>query len=305
MCEFKREDRIIEYRLEKNDIDKTVSDYLLEHCYPKSCISQLRKKEGLIQVDGKNVHTNYRISEKGILKITIREYSKPTDIEPENIPLDIIFEDEDILVINKPAGMSIHQSVNNYNNTLSNAVAFYMNAKGEEMVFRCINRLDRDTSGITIIAKNYLAAGILASDMKNRLIHREYTALVDGTDMSDEGTIDLPIGRARDSVIKRCIDEENGERAVTHYKVIERYKDKNISKVRLNLETGRTHQIRVHMEAIGHPLVGDFLYSADDKRLSRQALHAGRIRFIHPVTRNEMKFEVYLPGDLLKLVKGI
>ena len=164
-----------------------------------------------------------------------------------------------------------------------------------------MNRLDRDTSGLTLVAKNPLSGAILSRDMKDRKISRTYTAIVCGRLEETTGTIDKPIARKEASCIERCVDYDKGERAVTHYEVIEYNARKDLSLIRLKLETGRTHQIRVHMTSIDHPLIGDFLYNPDNNILKRQALHAGELAFIHPITRNEMSFNIPLPEDMLSV----
>jgi len=293
--------RIINYEIKTEYISRKISEFLKSQGYPEKCLTKLRHTEGALKIDGKVIHMNYKPSaEDSLLTVEIKEDESPSDIPPTDMALDILYEDEDILVINKEPFVPIHPSINNYENTLANAVAFYYEKQGKPFVYRCINRLDRDTTGITILAKHYLAAGILADSMKRREIHREYTAIVEGVPDPIEGTIDMPIARECESVIKRVVDFEKGERAVTHYKVTDTFR--NRSKVVLNLETGRTHQIRVHMKAIGHPLLGDFLYNPEDKSSRRQALHAGKISFVHPVTKKEMTITAPMPEDMKLLI---
>ena len=194
--------------------------------------------------------------------------------------------------------MPIHPSLNNYDNTLGNAAAYYFMQQGKNFIFRCINRLDRDTTGLTILAKHMVSCSMLQSDMVERRISREYLAIVEGVFESTEGMIDAPIGRKEGSTIERIIDYEKGERAVTHYKVLQQ-KEK-VAMLALKLETGRTHQIRVHMTSIGHPLAGDFLYNPQNKDLSRQALHAWKLSFAHPITKEILNMEAPLPEDMKK-----
>ena len=194
--------------------------------------------------------------------------------------------------------MPIHPSLNNYENTLANGVADYYQQKGEAYVFRCMNRLDRDTTGLTILAKHMLSAAILSQDVANRAVHRTYLAIVEGT-LTGSGTIDAPIGRESNSLITRCIDYEHGERAVTHYRILACHNDQTL--VSLRLETGRTHQIRVHMKHLGYPLIGDYLYHPDMTKISRQALHSSLLEFTHPITKKAMKLSAPLPTDMQKL----
>ena len=202
-------------------------------------------------------------------------------------------------MINKPAGMPIHPSMNHYYNSMANALAYYFDQQNCPFVFRCINRLDRDTSGLTIVAKHSVSAGILSSMIANKAssgITREYLAIVKGSVRPPDGTITAPLGRKEGSVIERTVDFEKGESAITHYKVLE---EKNgYSLVSLILETGRTHQIRIHMKYLGYPLIGDYLYNPDMERIQRQALHAWRLSFQHPITGETLNFTAPLPEDM-------
>ena len=209
------------------------------------------------------------------LHIHIPEADNTENILPVKMDLSILYEDEDILVINKAADMPVHPSIGNYDNTLANGVTWYFKEKGQHFVYRCINRLDRDTTGALILAKNPYSAAVLSAQMKQRQIRRTYLAIVQGI-APEQGTIDAPIGRAADSTIERQVDFANGESAVTHYERLATYH--SYSLIELHLETGRTHQIRVHMKYIGHPLPGDFLYNPDYriiKRLAPALLSAG------------------------------
>jgi 23S rRNA pseudouridine1911/1915/1917 synthase len=210
--------------------------------------------------------------------------------------LKILYEDEDILVINKPADMPVHPSAGNYENTLANGIAWYFYEKGEDFVYRCINRLDRDTTGALILAKNPLSAAILSVQMRNRQICRTYLALVDGV-LPESGNVDAPIARMDGSVITREVNFQNGESAVTHYERLAVGKDYSLAE--LHLETGRTHQIRVHMKYIGHPLPGDFLYNPDYRWIKRQPLHSYQLEFTHPVTKKAMLFTAPVPADFV------
>ena len=261
----------------------------------------------------------------------IREQENSDGIVSVELPLDIVYEDEDLLVINKPAGMPIHPSLHNYDNSLGNALAWYFKKQGKPFVFRCINRLDRDTSGLTIVAKHMVSGAILshmvAAKSKEGLeaegIHREYLAIVEGHVSPEKGVIEAPIARKESSCLERIVDFENGERAITHYQVLQT--NDQYSLVALQLETGRTHQIRVHMGYLGYPLVGDFLYNpnyalnqidrlaenvteeikkekAADYPIHRQALHAHKISFPHPMTGEHMEFCVPMPIDMLNLM---
>ena len=239
------------------------------------------------------------------LTLCVKELESSKKIPPVDLPLSIIYEDEDILIVNKPANMPIHPSMNNYENTLGNAVAYYYMKKGEPFLYRCINRLDRDTTGLTILAKHYLSCGILYDEMESREIKRTYYAIVENRTVFDApyahrllqtGTIDLPLGRKPDSAIERMVDIKNGDKAITHYRVLAT--NDGLSLLELQLDTGRTHQIRVHMQAIGHPLIGDFLYNSKDTHMKRQALHAGKLFFRHPITKEMLSFTAPVPQDM-------
>ena len=199
------------------------------------------------------------------------------------------------MVINKPADMPIHPSQGNYDNTLANAVAYYYAQKGEPFTYRCINRLDRDTTGLLILAKHMYSASLLSDMVKNRKIHREYLAVAEGKTPSS-GIIDAPIRRVDGSTIERQVDYEQGDYACTHYKRL-CYKN-GYSLVSLTLKTGRTHQIRVHMKHIGHPLPGDFLYNPNYHVIKRQALHSHCLSFEHPITKEPLTFSSPLPDDM-------
>lgn len=229
-----------------------------------------------------------------ILTIRLEELESSKQIVPVKMPLNIVYEDEDLLVLNKPADTPIHPSQNNYENTLANGTAYYFQQKEEAFVFRCINRIDRDTTGLTVLAKHMLSSCILSAQMLKREIHREYLAVVSGK-APLEGTVNAPIGRKEGSSIERQIDWERGETAITHFKR-EKYED-GLSLIRLWLETGRTHQIRVHMKSIGFPLIGDYLYNPDYSKISRQALHSCRLEFKHPVTGQMLCFTAPIPSD--------
>ena len=274
---------------------KDIQDYLKAKGYSASNITTLKKYENGIMLNGVWAYMNQKPAVNDRLLVRVCENKKSENIVPVDIKLDIRYEDEDIIVINKGSDMPIHPSLNNYENSLANALMHYYN--GENFVFRCINRLDKDTTGLTIVAKHFLSAGILNIAMQNRQIKRVYNAIVkDDGRLLDEDTIDLPIAREDDTLIKRKVSLD-GQRAVTHFKVLQRFE--KYSLIELRLETGRTHQIRVHMSHIGTPLVGDYLYNEDDygKISVRPLLHSKSLEFIHPITGERMYLECDLPVD--------
>ena len=201
--------------------------------------------------------------------------------------------------------MPIHPSVNHYEDTLANAIMYYYKSMNEPFTFRCINRIDRDTSGLTILAKNLISSSILYNAIKNHKIKRTYLAFVEGSFENNYGTINSPIGRVYGSTIEREINNESGEEAITHYKVLGYSTTHNFSLIELSLETGRTHQIRVHMKSIGHPLLGDFLYNPSNSMLKRQALHSYSLALMHPITEENIIFTAPLPEDMLSLLNKL
>ena len=213
--------------------------------------------------------------------------------------MNVLFEDEAMLILNKPFNCPVHPSILHFEDSLSNGVKYYYESQCLPFVFRCINRLDRDTTGLVVIAKNMLSGAALNLAMVNREIHRTYLAVVKG-ELPESGIIDFPIARKDGSTVERCVDFECGEHAVTHFECVD--KNEKYSLAKIWLETGRTHQIRVHMNAIGHPLPGDFLYHNDRSEIGRQALHSWRLEFVHPVTGRILKFEQPLPEDMRKLL---
>ena len=274
---------------------KDIQDYLKSKGYSASNIIDLKKYENGIMLNGVWAYMNQKPAVNDRLLVRVCENKKSENIVPVDIKLDVRYEDEDIIVINKGSDMPIHPSLNNYENSLANALMHYYN--GENFVFRCINRLDKDTTGLTIVAKHFLSAGILNIAMQNRQIKRVYNAIVkDEGRLPDTDTIDLPIAREDDTLIKRKVSPD-GQRAVTHFKVLQRFE--KYSLIELRLETGRTHQIRVHMSHIGAPLVGDYLYNEDDygKISVRPLLHSKSLEFIHPITGERMYLECDLPVD--------
>lgn len=291
--------RIFSYEITESNQKETVSLFLKEHGFSSTIILHLKRTENGILLNNVWAHVYDKLHIGDILTIQLIETESSRNIVPTPLPLSIVYEDEDILVINKSANMPIHPSQGNYENTLANAVAYYYEQQGISFTYRCINRLDRDTTGLLIIAKHMYSASLLSSMVQNREIHREYLAIATGK-TPEQGTISAPIARVNGSTIERSVDEEYGEYACTHYKTLA-YKN-GYSLVSLKLETGRTHQIRVHMKHIGHPLPGDFLYNPDYSVINRQALHSYKLEFIHPITRKPMVFTAELPVDMNKII---
>lgn len=290
--------RILEYKITEQFNNMPISFFLKSMGFSRQCIIALKKQEKGILLNGIWAYVNTKLCLGDTLTLTLSEEESSEKIPPVNLPFHILYEDEDILILNKPANMPIHPSLNNYENTLANAVAYYYDSQNIPFVFRCINRLDRDTTGVTMLAKNPFSAGILSEMVRNREIHREYMAIASGIFEIKEGIVDVPIARKEGSAIEREVNFETGEHAITHYTVIKENTDLNCSLLKLWLETGRTHQIRVHMKHLGHPLLGDFLYNPDMTHIKRQALHSYSLSFHHPITKEPMQFIAPVPNDM-------
>lgn len=291
--------RTFTYDISREFDGETILSYLKTKQYSSQIITHLKRTENGILLNGIWGRVRDILHENDVLTITLIESESSENIVPTPLPLDIVYEDEDLMVINKASDMPIHPSQGNYDNTLANAVAYHYAQKGENFVYRCINRLDRDTTGLLILAKHMYSASLLSNMVQNREIHREYLAIATGL-VTKEGVIEAPIGRVNGSTIERQVDEVHGDYACTHYKRLA-YTN-GYSLVSLKLDTGRTHQIRVHMKHIGHPLPGDFLYNPDYSVINRQALHSYRLQFIHPITGENLEFVAELPADMLSLL---
>lgn len=271
----------------------------------RSYIQRLIKDEA-VRVNGSPVKESYRVKQEDQLEFELPEAVEP-DIEPEDIPLDILYEDKDVIVVNKPKGMVVHPAAGHYSGTLVNALMFHC---GKELsgINGCmrpgiVHRIDMDTTGSVIACKNDMAHNCIAEQLKEHSLTRRYVAICHGVLREDEGTIDRPIGRHPTERKKMAVNERNGKRAVTHYKVLQRFRDYTFIECRL--ETGRTHQIRVHMASIGHPLLGDEVYSnrKSPYKLQGQTLHAKILGFRHPSTGEYIETEAPLPEYFEHLLK--
>lgn len=280
-------------------IDKYISDNIPE--LTRSAVQGLINS-GAVLADGKAVSKNYKLKGCEVLSIDVPE-PQPMDAVPENIPLDIVYEDSDLLVVNKPKGMVVHPAHGNYSGTLVNALLYHCgeSLSGINGVIRpgIVHRIDKNTSGLLIVAKNDASHLHLAEQIKAHSFTREYEAVASGYFKETEGTVDAPIGRHKTDRKKMCVTAENSRNAVTHYSVIKQYG--GYAHVRLRLETGRTHQIRVHLAYIGHSVLGDDVYGKPYKGIEGQCLHARKIGFIHPSTGEYMEFTSELP-DYFKAV---
>lgn len=285
--------RILTYKVKTENNGADVSDVLRRELrISGALIKELKKYPDGLLLNGTHARTIDTVHTGDELTVNIYD-TDSENIEPYNIPIDVMYEDEDILIINKQPGIPTHPSMGHFTDTIANGVMYHYNENGEHHMFRAVNRLDSGTSGVMCIAKNSYAHARLGEELQTHELRRRYLAIVEGK-IEGEGTIDAPIARA--DFIKRVV-APSGQRAVTHYRAIESIEGYTL--VELHLETGRTHQIRVHMSHIGHPLLGDWLYGTEDKELfPRQALHSSCLRLLHPVTGKEMKFIPPLAEDM-------
>ena len=295
----------VDNEFENIRIDRFLAEMMREQS--RSYIQKLIK-EGLVTVNNHSIKSNYKVQSDDLIQITVPEPEEP-DILPENIPLDILYEDQDILIINKPKGMVVHPSAGHYSHTVVNAVMYHCkdNLSGINGVMRpgIVHRIDMDTTGAIVICKNDTAHQNLAEQLKDHSITRRYRAIVYGNFKEDTGTITGDIGRHPTDRKKMAIVQKNGKPAVTHYQVLERFG--SYTYIECRLETGRTHQIRVHMASKGHPLLGDSVYGPARCPfvLQGQCLHAMKLGFQHPATGKYVEFEAPLPEYFTHLLQNL
>ena len=295
-------ERIFEYQISSGEEGRKLGDFLREKGYSRQLLRQLKETENGLLRNGQPTFMTIALKNGDRIRGRLLEKAEGSEaIMPAPLPFEIVYEDEDLLVINKPADMPIHPSFQNHGNTLADALTWHYQQQGKEFVYRCINRLDRDTTGLLIVARHQLSASILSDMVRKREIHREYLAIVEGIP-PEKGTISAPIGRKEGSAILREVNFETGEPARTHFTRLETRN--GLSLVSLKLETGRTHQIRVHMAYIGCPLIGDYLYYPDHTRINRQALHSYRLSFLHPITGKALSFTAPLPEDMKRAFRS-
>lgn len=259
-------------------------------------LTKLKKNQKIFLNDSNKIYMDMYVKQNDKINVNLDFDEDNSNIIPVKMDLKILYEDESIIIVDKPANMPVHPSLNHYEDSLSNGIKYYFNILELKRKIRPINRLDKNTSGIVIFAKNEYI-----QDRLNKY-HKEYLAIVVGK-LLGSGIIDKPIARKEDSIIERCIDS-NGEKSITEYEVIQNFKvnNTNLSLVKCILHTGRTHQIRVHMKSIGHPILGDTLYGNYSELINRQALHAYKICFIHPITKKEIEITSSIPNDMLKII---
>lgn len=282
----------INYEIKNNT--QTINSTLQNELKISSRLLYKLIKLNKIELNHKPCDTRKTVTFGDTITINFDYEEDNSNIIPTKMNLNIIFEDDWLLVVNKPAGIAIHPSVLHYSDSLCNGIKFYFDKIGLKKKIRPVNRLDLNTSGLVVFAKCEYIQECLINQMKNNQFKKEYLAVCNGFFDKKSGTINLPIARKENSIIERCISE-NGQTAITHYEVLKEFD--NYSLVKCSLETGRTHQIRVHMSAIGHPLLGDSLYGSISDLINRQALHCFNLQFIHPVYNNDLNFWGDLPND--------
>ena len=286
-------------------IDRYLADNLSD--FTRSAISRLIA-DGNVYINGKITSKSYKCKLNDEIRVNVPD-ATPLDVAAQNIPLDIVYEDDDLLIVNKAKGMVVHPAAGNYTDTLVNALLYHCkdSLSGINGVIRpgIVHRIDKDTSGLLIVAKNDMAHLDLAEQIKVHSFKRAYQAVAYGNFKDDSGTVHQPIGRSPNDRKKMAVTQKNSKDAVTHYEVVRRYGD--YTHIRCVLETGRTHQIRVHMAYIGHPLAGDSVYGPKKviTSLNGQCLHAGELGFIHPRTKQYMEFNAPLPDYFTRFIKQI
>lgn len=283
------------YTVKENN--KTIKQILKENLFISDRLLIFLRKNKLIYYNNdKLINLNITAKLNNTIKIDLNFEEDNSNIIPVKMDLNIVYEDEALLILNKPAGIPVHPSILHYTNSLSNGVKYYFDSINLKKKIRPVNRLDRNTSGIVIFAKNQYVQECLIYQMQTKEFKKFYLAVVEGHLEKLEGTTNAPIARKENSIIERCVNE-NGEKAVTHYKVLKQDFKRNYDLVECLLETGRTHQIRVHFSYMGHPLIGDTLYGNGSEYISRQALHAYKVEFVHPISHKLMQFTADVPKD--------
>ena len=290
------------YKIKKEDTYVNVLEVLkCEFGISERLLHKL-KRNNLIFLNNKSVFPNTSLKINDEISVIINFEEDNSNIVSTKMDLYIIYEDQGLLIINKPSGIPVHPSMDHYTDSLSNGIRYYFDTINLKRKIRPVNRLDKDTSGLVVFAKNEYIQECLVRQMKNHTFTKGYIAVCDGIFEEKQGTINAPIARKEDSIIERCIDE-NGDISITHYEILYENLESNYSVVKCLLETGRTHQIRVHMKYINHPLLGDTLYHTSSPLIPRQALHSYKISFTHPVLKTTQEYIAPLPKDIENLYK--
>ncbi|WP_234121452.1 RluA family pseudouridine synthase [Clostridium hydrogenum] len=292
----------LSYNVEKQYEGLKIKEYLKDVQGFSTRFIRGTAHSGRIFVNGKVVKLSHVLKFGQKIEVQVTK-SESQNVEPEEMDIDVVYEDEDIIVVNKRPGMVVHPTKSYQQGTLSNGLIYYFREKGEDCIVRLVNRLDMDTSGLVLVAKNQFSHMALARDMNLETFKKEYLAIAHGHINPVKGTIDKPIYREEGGPLKRIVDER-GQKSITNYEVIESYKDGEL--IKLSLETGRTHQIRVHLSSVGNPIYGDSLYGKEEEEyIGRQALHAYKLQFPHPRDGRIISLETELPEDMKKLINKL
>ncbi|HGM1529321.1 TPA: RluA family pseudouridine synthase [Clostridioides difficile] len=298
---FKKENQRYNLISYTNEEEMTLKEVLLDKLnFSVRSLSKMKREKSVL-VNGVYKKPSLKVYSGDLIEVKIDE--EKANFEPQDLNLQIIYDDFDIIMVNKPPFMVVHPTKSHYDKTIANGISYYIDNQKENVKIRFVNRLDMNTSGLVIVAKNAYAHHTLSTAMSENKVEKKYITVVDGIIKENEGTIDEPIYRPTEDSIKRIIDER-GQSSITHYKVIERLENATVLEV--SLETGRTHQIRVHMAHIGHGIIGDELYGCvDEKLINRQALHAHKLEFEQPRTKEKLKFKADIPEDMKELISKL
>ena len=289
----------LNWTAEKQDHGKLLREFLAEHEISRSGLADIKFKGGALSVNGEKVTVRRQLKEGEQIEVLFPPEHPSAGMEPESMPLRIVYEDDFILIVDKPSGMNTIPSREHPFGSLANGLLGYYREKGIAATIHIVTRLDRDTTGLVLIAKHSHVHHLLSKQQRAGNINRTYEALAEGVFAQEQGVIEEPIARKKDSIIEREV-HPSGQYACTVYKVLKQYPE--YAHVRLKLMTGRTHQIRVHLSYLGHPLIGDNLYGGNVSLLARQALHCSQIRFFHPITGERLEFSIELPTELADLL---
>ncbi|EQG67084.1 pseudouridine synthase, RluA family protein [Clostridioides difficile DA00142] len=298
---FKKENQRYNLISYTNEEEMTLKEVLLDKLnFSVRSLSKMKREKSVL-VNGVYKKPSLKVYSGDLIEVKIDE--EKANFEPQDLNLQIIYDDFDIIMVNKPPFMVVHPTKSHYDKTIANGISYYIDNQKENVKIRFVNRLDMNTSGLVIVAKNAYAHHTLSTAMSENKVEKKYITVVDGIIKENEGTIDEPIYRPTEDSIKRIIDER-GQSSVTHYKVIERLENATVLEV--SLETGRTHQIRAHMAHIGHGIIGDELYGyVDEELINRQALHAYKLEFEQPRTKEKLKFKADIPEDMKELISKL
>ncbi|ASV66209.1 RluA family pseudouridine synthase [Cytobacillus sp. FSL W7-1323] len=291
----------LQWQIDSLDTPVNIKSFLSQQNISKTALTDIKFAGGFIKVNGVEQNVRYMINNGDVLEVGFPLEKRSEGLQPENIPLSILYEDDAVLIVVKPAGMSTIPSREHPGGSLANALLGYYINQGIESTIHIVTRLDRETSGLVLIAKHRHVHHLLSRQQQNNGVQRKYKAFVCGLMATKEGWIEEPIGRKPDSIIERMVSP-NGKHAVTYFKQLSQQKERQFTELELSLKTGRTHQIRVHLSHIGFPLVGDNLYGGSTKLLQRQALHCFSLSFTHPISMEVLNFSIPYPEDMQALL---